>query len=138
MHKQPLRGFLEPFCHSDKAIMLKGPAPRECYRPCPFSFLRSPCFLTHFFFPSPPLVFCHSYITTGLYHTPSSYMRHYSRMSPGIHVCAGHSCTSQEGGEGGDIKAAHIQSTDATCAKRGAAHTDDQSECNTRMHATHT
>lgn len=106
----------------------------------PVSFLISsvPLF-SHslFFFPSPPLVFCHSYITTGLYHTPSSCMRHYSQMSSGTHVCAGHSCTSREGGWGG-IKAAHIQSTDATCAKRGATHTDDQSQCNTHACTQHT
>lgn len=141
VHTQPLRVFSEPFCHSDKAITLKGPAPRECYRPCPFSSLRSPCFLTHFPPPPPPpLVFCHSCITTGLYHTPSSYMRHCSQMSSGTHVCAGHSCTSWEGtgGAGGFQSCTHTEHRCYMCKERGRAHRRPERVQHARMHATHT
>lgn len=58
MHQQPLRGFSEPFCHSDKAITLKGagsPGMLSLVSP----LISSVSLFSHslFFFPSPPTCF---------------------------------------------------------------------------------
>lgn len=144
VHKQPLRGFSEPFCHSDKAIMLKGPAPRECYRPCPFSFLRPPCFLTsHSFLSFSPTCFL-----SLLYHyRPTSHsIQLYASLFTnelGVHmyaqgIHARHERERRGGGGGGTSKLHTYRAQMLLVQEWGRAHRWSERVQHTRMHATHT
>lgn len=111
--------YSELFCHTDKAITLKGLAPWEfnhlfylSSHLSLFSFSQFFLHLTYF------LSFLKGYIT--LYPALHASLFTNERCYTCIHR---HSHTVWERMRGREIKAAHIQSTDATtCAKRGRIH----------------
>lgn len=102
----------QPLCQSDKAITLKGLAPWEFNHLFSFSSYLPLSFFTGF--PSSQLIFYHSWRLI-----PQSIHLYASLFTNELcYTCMPrHSCTVWEGTRGGDIKAAHIQSTDATCAE---------------------